>query len=181
MPRDLKDENGVDHPYWMGCYGVGITRSMQALVEQHHDDKGIIWPLSVAPYHVIVTVVKSKDETQLQVAYDIEKKLEALGYLKRERQYVDGKITDWIYYIYDEPYESDSSDVENPENSAPQDTDFQDADNLDTENLNQGQSHLEKPNDNIISRKEVHKITYENNYCINVKKIKLLDIIKKNN
>ena len=52
---------------------------MQAVVEQHHDDKGIIWPLSVAPYHVIVTVVKSKDETQLQVAYDIEKKLEALG------------------------------------------------------------------------------------------------------
>ena len=79
MNATFKDENGVDHPYWMGCYGVGITRSMQAVVEQHHDDKGIIWPLSVAPYHVIVTVVKSNDETQLQVAYDIEKKLEALG------------------------------------------------------------------------------------------------------
>ena len=79
MNTTFKDENGEDHPYWMGCYGVGITRSMQAVVEQHHDDKGIIWPLSVAPYHVIVTVVKSKDETQLQVAYDIEKKLEALG------------------------------------------------------------------------------------------------------
>ena len=68
MNTTFKDENGVDHPYWMGCYGVGITRS-----------KGIIWPLSVAPYHVIVTVVKSKDETQLQVAYDIEKKLESMG------------------------------------------------------------------------------------------------------
>ena len=79
MNTTFKDENGVDHPYWMGCYGVGITRSMQAIVEQHHDDKGIIWPLSVAPYHVIVTVVKSKDETQLQVAYDIEKKLESMG------------------------------------------------------------------------------------------------------
>ena len=85
------------------------------------------------------------------------KKLEALGYLRRERQYVDGKITDWIYYIYDEPYEPDSSDVENSENSAPQDAGFQDAENLDTENLNQGQSHLEKPNDNIISRKEESK------------------------
>jgi hypothetical protein len=85
------------------------------------------------------------------------KKLEALGYLRRERQYVDGKITDWIYYIYDEPYEPDSADVENSENSAPQDTGFQDADNLDTKNLNQGQSHLEKPNDNIISRKEKSK------------------------
>lgn len=79
MNTTFKDEKGEDHPYWMGCYGVGITRSMQAVVEQHHDDKGIIWPLSVAPYHVIVTVVKSKDETQLAVAYDIEKKLEALG------------------------------------------------------------------------------------------------------
>lgn len=85
------------------------------------------------------------------------KKLEALGYLRRERQYVDGKIIDWIYYIYDEPYEPDSSDVENPENSALQDTGSQDAENLDTENLNQGQSHLEKPNDNIISRKEKSK------------------------
>jgi prolyl-tRNA synthetase len=79
MNTTFKDEKGEDHPYWMGCYGVGITRSMQAIVEQHHDDKGIIWPLSVAPYHVIVTVVKSHDETQMQVAYDIEKKLEALG------------------------------------------------------------------------------------------------------
>lgn len=85
------------------------------------------------------------------------KKLEALGYLRRERQYVDGKIIDWIYYIYDEPYEPDSSDVENPENSALQDTGSQDAENLDTENLNQGQSHLEKPNDNIISRKEISR------------------------
>jgi prolyl-tRNA synthetase len=79
MNATFKDENGVDHPYWMGCYGIGITRTMQAVVEQHHDDKGIIWPLSVAPYHVIVTVIKSTDETQLNLAYDIEKKLEAMG------------------------------------------------------------------------------------------------------
>lgn len=79
MNATFKDENGVDHPYWMGCYGIGITRTMQAIVEQHHDDKGIIWPLSVAPYHVIVTVVKSSDETQLKLAYDIEKKLESMG------------------------------------------------------------------------------------------------------
>ena len=85
------------------------------------------------------------------------KKLEALGYLKRERQYVDGKITDWIYYIYDEPYEPESSDVENSEESAQQDTALQDAENLDTENLNQGQPHLEKPDGNIITRKEKSK------------------------
>ena len=79
MNATFKDENGEDHPYWMGCYGIGITRTMQAIVEQHHDDKGIIWPLSVAPYHVIVTVVKSSDETQMKLAYDIERKLEELG------------------------------------------------------------------------------------------------------
>ena len=85
------------------------------------------------------------------------KKLEALGYLKRERQYIDGKITDWIYYIYDEPYEPESSDVENSEESAQQDMAFQDAENLDIENLNQGQQHLEKPDGNIITRKEKSK------------------------
>ena len=79
MNATYKDEKGVDHPYYMGCYGIGVTRTMQAIVEQHHDDKGIIWPVAVAPYHVIVTVVKSHDETQMQLAYEIEKKLEALG------------------------------------------------------------------------------------------------------
>ena len=79
MNTTFKDENGVDLGGRRIIKKKRITRSMQAIVEQHHDDKGIIWPLSVAPYHVIVTVVKSKDETQLQVAYDIEKKLEALG------------------------------------------------------------------------------------------------------
>jgi prolyl-tRNA synthetase len=79
MNATFKDEKGVDHPYWMGCYGIGITRTMQAIVEQHHDEKGIIWPIATAPYHVIVTVIKPKDETQLNMAYDIEKKLESMG------------------------------------------------------------------------------------------------------
>ena len=79
MGATFKDENGEDHPYWMGCYGIGVTRTMQAIVEQHHDDKGIIWPVAVAPYHVIVTVVKSADDTQRELAYDIEKKLESMG------------------------------------------------------------------------------------------------------
>ncbi len=79
MGATYKDENGKDHPYWMGCYGIGVTRTMQAIVEQHHDDKGIIWPMSVAPYHVIITVVKTADEDQMKLAYDIEKKLEDAG------------------------------------------------------------------------------------------------------
>ena len=49
---------------------------MQAVVEQSHDDKGIIWPVSVAPYHVIVTVINPKDETQMELANKIEAELE---------------------------------------------------------------------------------------------------------
>ncbi|MBQ0018664.1 MAG: proline--tRNA ligase [Clostridiales bacterium] len=79
MNTTFKDENGEEHPYWMGCYGIGVTRTMQAIVEQHHDENGIIWPIATAPYHVIVTVINSKDETQLNLAYEIEKDLEMKG------------------------------------------------------------------------------------------------------
>ena len=77
MNATYKDENGEDQIYWMGCYGVGVTRTMQAIVEQSHDDKGIIWPMSVAPYHVIVTVINPADEVQMDLANKIESELEA--------------------------------------------------------------------------------------------------------
>lgn len=77
MNATYKDENGDDQIYWMGCYGVGVTRTMQAVVEQSHDDKGIIWPMSVAPYHVIVTVINPADEVQMELANKIESELEA--------------------------------------------------------------------------------------------------------
>lgn len=76
MKTYYKDENGNDCPYYMGCYGVGVTRTVQAIVEQSHDDNGIIWPMSVAPYHVIVTVINPADETQMAVASQIEAELE---------------------------------------------------------------------------------------------------------
>lgn len=79
MKTFFKDENGEEKPYWMGCYGIGVTRTMQAIVEQHHDENGIIWPMATAPYHVIITIVKPEDEVQLNMAYDIEKKLELAG------------------------------------------------------------------------------------------------------
>jgi prolyl-tRNA synthetase len=79
MNATYKDENGEDKYYHMGCYGVGVTRTMQAVIEQHRDDKGIIWPVSVAPYHVIVTVIKPKDEVQMAVAEKIEAELERAG------------------------------------------------------------------------------------------------------
>ena len=49
------DEAGARHPSVMGCYGIGITRTLQAVIEQGNDKDGIIWPLSVAPYHVCIT------------------------------------------------------------------------------------------------------------------------------
>ena len=63
----------------MGCYGIGVSRSMMAIVEQYHDENGIIWPLVVAPYHVIVTVVNVKNQEQLELGEKIYEELNALG------------------------------------------------------------------------------------------------------
>ena len=74
-----KDENMEEHPIVMGCYGIGITRTMAAVVEQYHDDNGIIWPMSVAPYHVMITVMKPEDETQMALADKLYDQLTAGG------------------------------------------------------------------------------------------------------
>ncbi len=79
MKAVFKDENMKEHDMLMGCYGIGVTRTMAAIVEQYHDDNGIMWPVSVAPYHVIITVVKAKDEEQMALAEKIEAELEAKG------------------------------------------------------------------------------------------------------
>ena len=60
MNATFIDENGKNVPFVMGCYGIGVTRTMASIIEQHHDENGIIWPLSVAPYHVSVIPVKMK-------------------------------------------------------------------------------------------------------------------------
>ena len=79
MGAYYKDDKQQSRPIVMGCYGIGVGRTMQAVVEQHHDDKGIIWPMSVAPYHVIVTIVKMNDEEQVAIAESIYEKLLAAG------------------------------------------------------------------------------------------------------
>lgn len=71
MGAYYKDENMQDQLVVMGCYGIGVTRTLAAIVEQHHDENGIIWPMSVAPYHAIVTVVNTADESQMAVAEKI--------------------------------------------------------------------------------------------------------------
>ena len=74
-----KDENQTDQLVQMGCYGIGCSRTMQAVVEQHHDENGIIWPMSVAPYHVIIDLVGIHDETQVALAEDLYEKLQKKG------------------------------------------------------------------------------------------------------
>ena len=79
MGATYKDENQKDQLIVMGCYGIGITRTVAAVIEQHHDENGIIWPMSVAPYHVIITLMKPEDETQAQVAEKIYAELGKAG------------------------------------------------------------------------------------------------------
>ena len=79
MGAYYKDENQEEKPIVMGCYGIDVSRTMAAIVEQHHDENGIIWPMSVAPYHVIISLVKPGDETQAKVAEDIYEQLCAAG------------------------------------------------------------------------------------------------------
>ena len=58
----VQDEAGNSHPVVMGSYGIGVERNMAAVVEANHDDAGIIWPVSVAPYEVVITMVRQDDE-----------------------------------------------------------------------------------------------------------------------
>ena len=64
---------------WMGSYGIGIGRTMAAVVEQNHDDKGIIWPENIAPYKAIILIMATKDENQVKLANEIYDTLNAKG------------------------------------------------------------------------------------------------------
>jgi prolyl-tRNA synthetase len=79
MGAFYKDEEMKDHPIVMGCYGIGVTRTMAAIVEQHHDQNGIIWPMAIAPYQAIVTVVKTDEADQMALAETIYEALISAG------------------------------------------------------------------------------------------------------
>ena len=59
------DENGKSIPSIMGCYGIGVTRTLQAVIEQCHDESGVIWPTSVAPYEVCITALDVEPESEV--------------------------------------------------------------------------------------------------------------------
>ena len=79
MGAYYKDENQQSRPIVMGCYGIGVTRTLAAIVEQHHDDDGILWPLSVAPYQVIIIIVKTADEIQMREGERLYSELKKAG------------------------------------------------------------------------------------------------------
>ena len=70
-----QDEQGKNVPMVMGCYGIGVTRTMSSIIEQNHDEFGIAWPINVAPYHAVVVPINYNDETMRQGAEYIYSKL----------------------------------------------------------------------------------------------------------
>ena len=79
MESRFTNENGKTEPFWMGCYGIGVSRLAQAAVEQHHDDSGICWPTAIAPFEAIVVVANIQDETQAQLGEALYAELQAAG------------------------------------------------------------------------------------------------------
>jgi len=75
----FQDEHGEQHPMIMGCYGIGVSRIVSALVEQWHDDSGIMWPRSVAPFEVAVLLLDPKNEEIVAMAEGINEGLQAEG------------------------------------------------------------------------------------------------------
>lgn len=79
MDARFADEDGQLKPFHMGCYGIGISRTAAAAIEQGHDDSGMIWPLPIAPYHVMLIQMRAGDEAQDALAQELHDQLEAEG------------------------------------------------------------------------------------------------------
>ena len=97
------DENGEEHDIVMGCYGIGVGRTMAAVIEQSYDDKGIIWPMSIAPYQVVIVPVNDKDEELIAMSEKIyadllEQKVEVVLDDRKERPGVKFNDSDLIGY-----------------------------------------------------------------------------------
>jgi len=101
MNATFLDENGAEVPFMMGCYGIGVTRTVAAAIEQNHDENGIIWPPSIAPYRVLITAIAVQDEEIMGKAEEIyeglcEKGIEVLLDDRKERPGVKFKDADLI-------------------------------------------------------------------------------------
>ena len=79
MNANYLDQNGKAQPLEMGCYGIGVTRTVQAAIEQSHDQDGIIWPLAIAPFQVHMCLLDIRDEKVSGTAEEIYQSLTKLG------------------------------------------------------------------------------------------------------
>jgi prolyl-tRNA synthetase len=79
MKALFSDKDGKRRPFVMGCYGIGVSRIAAAAVEQHHDDKGIVWPVAIAPMHCVVVPMKMDDPTVMQAAEKLYVELQRAG------------------------------------------------------------------------------------------------------
>ncbi|RQH16765.1 proline--tRNA ligase [Okeania hirsuta] len=79
MGATYTNEQGEEKPLVMGCYGVGVSRLAQSAVEQSYDKDGIIWPVAIAPYHVVICIPNIKDAQQMEVAESLYKELNEAG------------------------------------------------------------------------------------------------------
>ena len=75
----VQDEEGASHPIIMGSYGIGVERAIAAIVEAANDDNGIVWPVSVAPYEVVITVLRADDPATMRTAEDQYEQLTSAG------------------------------------------------------------------------------------------------------
>jgi len=76
MNATYTDEDGSEKPFIMGCYGIGVSRTAAAAIERFHDKFGMIWPMSLAPYQVVIIIANSQDETQRNLAEQIYQQLQ---------------------------------------------------------------------------------------------------------
>jgi prolyl-tRNA synthetase len=79
MRATYLDDTGKSRPYIMGCYGIGVSRLLSAIVEQHHDEAGIVWPTEITPYRVHLIVVQNKDPVQKELAESLYDSLRKTG------------------------------------------------------------------------------------------------------
>jgi prolyl-tRNA synthetase len=79
LSATVTDEVGEERELWMGSYGIGVGRNVAAVVETHNDDKGIVWPVSIAPFEVVVTAVSISDDATLEAATRLYDELRSIG------------------------------------------------------------------------------------------------------
>ncbi len=80
MKCNFLDAEGKENPMTMGCYGLGVGRTVAAAIEQNHDDKGIIWPLPLAPYEVVLVMLNSDKPDVVEAAESLYTQLKEAGF-----------------------------------------------------------------------------------------------------